>query len=161
MKFLITLSLLGLSFQSFGADSDKKINYKHCQAAFNVPTQLQGPRKDFPFKMKDNGKIEVHKDANYSYDEETKTETIKYEIGKGEGFGMGSDLSVVIKRDGKGVPTQVIYNTAFKGVKTKTGLGAKNQGWGAGMYGAPGIGIGGGFGYGGGFNAGPSKSSFC
>lgn len=152
MKKLIAVSLMGLSFGAMA----EAVDYKHCKAAFNPAF---GPDKTFPFVLGDDGKIKAHKDVKYKFDSKTKVETMTYK--PKQGFGANTEQEIVIKRDEDGTITQVIYNSKFEGLKTKTGLGAKNPYFGMGMPG-PGVGIGypgGGFGGYGGMYAGPSKSS--
>ncbi|MBK25004.1 MAG: hypothetical protein CME70_13485 [Halobacteriovorax sp.] len=154
MKKLIAVSLMGLSFGAMA----EAVDYKHCKTAFNPAF---GPDKTFPFVLGDDGKVKAHKDVKYKFDSKTKVETMTY---KGHGYGgpgTGNEQEILIKRDEDGTITQVIYNSKFPGVKTKTGLGAKNPFFGMGMPG-PGVGIGypgGGFGGYGGMYAGPTKSS--
>ena len=156
MKVLIAMSLMGLSFGV--AAKDSKIDYKYCQEAFNVPEGF-GQVNGFPFKLGDDGKVTPHKDVKYKYDDKKKIETMTYKPKMG--FGQDNPHEVIIKRDKNGAISQVIYNSEFKGIKTKSGLGSKQPAFGMGM---PGIGIGypgvdGGFGGYGGMNTGPSKSS--
>ncbi len=152
MKKIIAVGLMGLSFGVMA----EGVDYKHCKTAFNPAF---GPDKTFPFVLGDDGKVKPHKDVKYKFDSKTKTETMAYK--PTQGFGMQNEQEVIIKRDEKGVITQVIYNSEFKGIKTQTGLGSKSPNGFPG-YGAPGIGLGypgvGGGGFGG-MYAGPSKSS--
>lgn len=157
MKTFLALSLLGLSFQSFAADS--KIDYKYCKETF-APA-FPGVEKGFPFAMKDDGSIKPHKKANYKFDKKTNTETITYDnptynVGfPGTGKPPKSSVTIQIKRDKDGKIIQVSNQSKTEAMKTKSGLGTKSGPWGGvGMIG-PGVGFpGGGFGIGGGYGYG-------
>ncbi|MFT6071209.1 MAG: hypothetical protein ACJAT2_001481 [Bacteriovoracaceae bacterium] len=162
MKTFLALSLLGLSFQSFAADS--KVDYSYCKETF--APELPGVPKGFPFEMKDDGTIKPHKKANYKFDKKTNTETISYEIPGFNGGGgfpttskpQKSTVTIMIKRDKEGKILQVSNQSKTEAMKTKSGLGQKNMPWGgAGMVGPgmgyPGVGFGGGgYGFGQGFD---------
>lgn len=169
MKKVLALALIGVSFQGFAKD---KVDYSYCQDTFTPKlngswgghgngVNLSSEYKDFPFKLGDDGKVTPHKDVKYKYDEKTKTETMSFVAGPKE---FGSKQEVIIKRDKQGHISQVISNSSYEGMKTKTGLGSKKFPFGGGgMYG-PGIGVGypgggGGFGMGGYGMGGPSKFS--
>ncbi len=147
MKYLVTLGLIPMSLTVFSAEVD----YSKCQANFNSPQGYGSSKEGFPFKLESDGKVKVHKDANYVFDQATNTEKITY---KYEGLGDGIDSSVVIKRNEKGELSQVIYNNEFKGIKTQTGLGSQFPN--APVPGFMGMGLMGGMGGG----MGPSKSSY-
>jgi hypothetical protein len=167
MKTFLALSLLGLSFQSFAADS--KVDYTYCKEAF-APS-FPGVQKGFPFSMSKDGKINTHKKANYKFDKKTNTETVSYEMNFGmQTGGFGSTdfkpskqkTTITIKRDKDGKIIQVSQQAKTEGMKTKSGLGTKNGPYGYGGGGGyPGVGMGfpgggfnggGGFGYGQGFD---------
>ncbi len=147
MKYILALGLIPFSLATLAADVD----YSYCQKNFNPNPDMQfGGSPDFPFRMDKDGKVRAHKDATYTFDKESNTETIKYKI---KGFGdYTTDFEVVIKRDENGAPTQIIQNNAFKGFKSETGLGSTNKGF----MGMPGYGMGLGMGM---MASGPSKYS--
>lgn len=161
MKTFLALSLLGLSFQSFAADS--KVDYTYCKEAF-APS-YPGAQKGFPFSMSKDGKIKAHKKANYKFDKKTNTETVSFEQSFGlqaGGFGNADfkppkqTTTITIKRDKDGKILQFSQQAKTEAMKTKSGLGSKNGAYGYGMYGpgaygfpGGGFGMGGGYGYGG------------
>lgn len=164
MKKILAVGLVGLSLQAFAADS---VDYSYCKDTF-APDLSGGygggygsaPKKGFPFKLGDDGKVTPHKDVKYKFDKKTNTETMSFSATPG----FGGKQEIIVKRSKDGHISQVISNSSFEGAKTKSGLGSKKGGFpgypggGGGMYGGPGIG-GGGFGVGGYGMGGSSKFS--
>lgn len=132
MKKIVATCLLLVSVSALSAEVD----YSYCAEQFNA----QGFGV-FPFSIQKDGKIKTPDNVKMTTDKEKRQEILEYT--SESPFNM--KMKVVVTRDEKGQLSQVVQESDFKAMKTKSGIGSNSpnnfqmgfgmMGGGFGMYG--------------------------
>jgi len=132
MKKIVATCLLLASVSALSAEVD----YSYCAEQFNA----QGFGA-FPFSIQKDGKIKTPDNVKLTTNKEKRQEVLEYVTDSP----FEVKMKVVITRDQKGQLSQIIQETDFKAIKTKSGLGSNSpnnfqmglgmMGGGFGMYG--------------------------